>query len=345
MKVASYSHLSAKIRAMLGKMLKEYDYDQLVAMRDVKSVVLYLKNSTYYQDALDDINENDIHRGYVEVLLYRAELSDSLKIARYLKGADKKIYRFVYRKQEIEDVKKMLRTLQRGEPLSTLDKRRLFVSRYSRIDFRTALEANTLSELLKTIDHTTIYQVLKPLVKGDSIDLFSAEMALDIYYYRAIKDAIKDFASGKDKEILLKYFGVEADIKNIMWIYRGKHYYQLSKEILYRYLIPFRYKFRSDMLDELVEASDSTKFVELLRQGPYGSVIGESTFDWEQQFADYVLRTQLKGLRIYPFSIAIILGYVCAKETEINNITTIIEGVRYGVDPDKIKSSLIMNNT
>lgn len=330
---------------MLGKMLKADDYDQMIHQKDVRSVVMYLKNNTYYGQALEEIKEHDVHRGHVEVLLYRAELTDALKIAKFLKGNEKTIYRYVYRKQEIEDLKKMLRTLQQGASLSTLDRRRLFVSRYSRIDFNKALEAKSISELINTIKDTNFYQILKPLLKGDNnIDLFAAEMALDTYYFLKIKDQLKTLASGRDSEILRDYFGSEADIKNLMWIYRGKHYYKLPKEMLYRYLIPFGNRLKRSLADQMIEAKDEEQLLKLMKEGPYGIVFDSDMIDWERRFMQKFLKMQLSNLRMYPYSLAPIVGYVYAKETEIYNITTIIEGVRYNVEPERIRKMLITKN-
>ena len=112
---------------MKGKMLKSEDYKKMLAKQTVNEVGSFLKNETYYKEAFRELNEKDIHRGYLEVLLYKSELIDSLKIARYLKGYGKDIFRYVYRKQEIEDLKKMIRTLQAGKSLSDLNKENLFI--------------------------------------------------------------------------------------------------------------------------------------------------------------------------------------------------------------------------
>jgi len=343
LKAAKYSHLSTKIRAMLGRMLTEQDYEKMLQLKDVKSVVLYLKNNTYYRYALDTLNEQDIHRGHVEVLLYRAELTDALKIARYMKGTERKIYRFVYRKQEIEDIKKMLRTLQRGSSLDTLDRKRLFISKNSRIDFNKALNAKTITELVRSIRNTRFYDILSPLIIDEnSIDLFAAEMALDLYYFTVIREQVKTIVHGKDREILKSFFGSEADIKNIMWIYRARHYYKLNKEMVYRYLIPFNNKLKMSFIDTLIEAPDEERLLEIIRSSPYGHVFDDNPVRWELMFMRNFLSKQLNNLRIYPFSIAPIIGYIYAKEAEISNITTIIEGVRYEVSPENMKSDLVI---
>jgi len=71
-----YSHLSTKIRAMKGKMLTKDDYEQLLLRNSVLEVAIYLKNNTYYNDFLQELNESNVHRGQVEMLLYKSIIRD-----------------------------------------------------------------------------------------------------------------------------------------------------------------------------------------------------------------------------------------------------------------------------
>lgn len=338
MKHFKYSYLSTKIRAMTGKMLDEKDYAQMQTMNTVRDVALYLKNQTIYSEGLKELDENDVHRGKLEILLYRALITDALKVARYLKGNERLIYRFVYRKQEIEDIKKMLRTLAMGRDLSTLDRRILFISRQSRIDFNVSLQATTIRELVDSLEGTNFHGVLDPLVEGEnSINLFTAETALDLYYYNRIFTQIRKFYSGKDAQILKQSFGYEADFKNILWVFRGKKFYNLRKEVLYSNAINHRYKLKKEQLAELVEATTEEGMISVLKTTYLADYIDFDGDRWETDFLTRLGHLQLLNMRLDPFSIAPIIGYVFLKEMEIQNITTIIEGVRYKQDPSQFE--------
>jgi V/A-type H+-transporting ATPase subunit C len=344
MKIAKYSHLSAKIRAMKGKMLSDDDYLQMMVKDSVADVAIYLKNNTYYNDALESIDTNDVHRGHLEVYLYSAEIIDALKIARYLKGNERKIYRFVYRRQEIENVKMMLRMLQLGGSLENIDKKRLFISHFNVIDFEKSLAATNIRELVETLKHTNFYALLNPLVIDDNkIDLYQAEMSLDMYYYSKLKTQIKSLVSGEDRVIIDDYFGSEADLKNVLWIYRGKKYYSMDKEMLYRYLIPMHHKLSKEDIVKMIDAKSADQVVELARASFYNEEFSGKIVHWESEFMRRMLKTQLNYMRLYPFSIAPIVGYIFAKEVEIHDIITIVEGVRYQLEPDNIKKQLIMS--
>ncbi|PKM52403.1 MAG: hypothetical protein CVV02_01235 [Firmicutes bacterium HGW-Firmicutes-7] len=342
MKIFKHSHLSSKIRAMKGKMLSEDDYRNMMVKSSVNEIAAYLKSNTYYGETLKDLNEKSVHRGYLEILLYRAEISDTLKIARYLKGKDKLIYRYVYRKQEIEDLKKMLRTLQMGKHLEEIDRQTLFISKYSKINFNESLKSKTVDELIQSVKGTNFYNILKPLlIDSTHIDLFSAEMALDLYYYNKLMSQLNKEVRGKDRDIVSSIIGAEADLRNILWIYRGTKYYNTNKEILYRYLIPLSYKLKKQELMKMVEAKDEQEVIEMVQETYYRNYLGVDPNLWEHEFIMYLLKIQYKNVQSYPYSLAPIVGYIVIKEMEINNIIAIIEGVRYQVPPDEIRKQLI----
>ncbi|WP_273327584.1 V-type ATPase subunit [Vallitalea guaymasensis] len=336
-----YSHLSTKIRAMKGKMLTKDDYEQLLLRNSVLEVAIYLKNNTYYNDFLQELNESNVHRGQVEMLLYKSIIREALKIGRYLKGNEKSVFRYIYRRQEIEDLKKMLRTLQMGGDIHQIDRRLFFINKYSVIDFNKLFAAKDIRTFVNGLKETNFYEILNPLIKDDNhIDLFSAEMALDMYYYKKLI-AQPELVSGTDKKIANHIIGLEADLRNIMWVYRGKHYYNISKEILYRYHIPYRYKLSQKDLRLLINSTSVEEIMEILKKTPYNDILSSDEHYWEKEFYEYILNIHDKNINMYPFSIAPILGYMFAKEVEIMNITTIIEGIRYDVDPNKIKKFLI----
>lgn len=335
-----YSDLTTKIKAMRGKMLKQEDFRELLQLQNVKEIAIYLKNHTYYREDLMDLNENDIHRGHLEVMLYRSVIRDTLKIAKHLEGSEKKFYRYIYRKLEIEDIKKMLRTLERGKRLEDIDKQTMFINRYSRLDFTKALQCTTVSELIESFHETNFYLILKPLLtKEGELDLFSAEMALDLYYYNQTSKQVKKMPLGDDREMLDELFGIEADIKNILWIYRAKKYYALSKEMIYRYLIPGHHRLQKQQLQDLIEA-DLDKYMLLLKETFYKNIIVFPSEQAELQYIHYMYKVQKHSMKVNPFSLASVIGYMYLKETEVLNITNIVEGIRYKMNKEDIRKYL-----
>lgn len=332
-----YADLSTKIQAMKGKMLDEEDYREMMHKTSVKDVALYLKEDTYYADQLDELNENDIHRGNLETLLNRSIVDDAIKIGKHLRGKEKRIFMYIYRKLVIEDFKKILRTLQMGESLDTIDKETLYLNPYEKIDYDRILQSRSITEFIETLAGTPFYNVLKPLIKQNGeIDLFAAEMEMDVLYFNRTYHQMKKFSTGKDQTVLLELLGIEADLKNIFWIYRSKKYYSISREMMFRYLIPEHHKIKRAELREMIEAQGMEAFIKVVEETYYGRVLDFHSDKLEIQSMSFIKERQERAMREEPFSIAPVIGYMFLKELEVLNITNIIEGIRYDVDPDAI---------
>lgn len=336
-----YVDLSTKIRVMKGQMLTEEDYTQMMQKKDVREVALYLKNETYYKDYLDELDVNDVHRGRLEILLYRAIVRDGLKIAKHLTGAERRFYRYVFRKLEVEDIKKMLRTLQSGHRLEDIDRSTLFISRYSRIDFNKSLAARDMKELVDSLKDTNFYHVLKPFVRENGpIDMFGCEMVLDAYYFQQSRKKFRNIAKGKNLDVLNDFFGLEADFKNIFWIFRAKKSYHLSREIMFRYLIPYYHKVTKEILTEMIDAPDMKQLIAIINRTFYGKIIDFTQNRIELQFLSYMKKEQERLIRLEPFTVAPVVAYIYLKELEVHNITNIVEGVRYRASKEEIEGYL-----
>ncbi len=338
-KIVSYTHLYTKMRVMLGNMLTDKDLDNLVKLESVSDIAEYLKKHTYYREAFKGVETSNIHRSDLELALYRAMVSDSIRIGHYLKGSEKAFFRYAYRMQEVEDLKKMLRVLQSGRKLSELDRKGLFISRYSKIDFNKALAANNFYDLVETLKNTKFYNILYPLIIDEhKINIFEAEMALDMYYYSRLNHQINDNMSESDRKVMRKAFGFGVDFKNMLLIYRGKKYYNFKNERLYTYLFPGGYKLRKKELVELVEASDGDEVMEILKKGFYGSIIDFDSGHWGNGFYHYVSRIHRMNMRLHTGTIAPIFDYMFLKQIEIVNLITIIEGIRYRLGSDNVEN-------
>ena len=63
---------------------------------------------------------------------------------------------------------------------------------------------------------------------------FEIENELDKIYFENLEKTVK----GSSKK-LEKLIGIQADLFNILWLYRCKRYFGMEKE---EYLIPYRYR-------------------------------------------------------------------------------------------------------
>ena len=74
--ILSYSGISAKTRAMGGKLLKKEQYEHLAACSSVGDAVAYLRQFSEYEPQLHDFDEHDSHRGVIEATLMGSLYAD-----------------------------------------------------------------------------------------------------------------------------------------------------------------------------------------------------------------------------------------------------------------------------
>ena len=79
----SSNAVSAKARGMHGKRLTNNNFMDLLNCKTVHDVAYYLKNRTSYNKLLAGINENEVSRSELEVLLKQKIFDDCSDLGRY----------------------------------------------------------------------------------------------------------------------------------------------------------------------------------------------------------------------------------------------------------------------
>ena len=82
MSTTSYA-VSAKARSKYGRFLTDRDYASILACQSVPEVMVYLKSHTHYASVLSEVNERDVHRGRLEMLLRQYLFNEFDTLCRY----------------------------------------------------------------------------------------------------------------------------------------------------------------------------------------------------------------------------------------------------------------------
>lgn len=342
MAVVKYSYLNSKVKAKTSKLLSPQDYEQLLHKSSVQEVASYLKHKTSYGHVLRDLDENTAHRGEIEKILSNAQFRRCQKLMKLIKGKESKFMQYNIIRYEIEDLKLMIRTLHIHHSLDEIEKS-LFILEKTSLDIKKLLASKTLSELVDGLKGTEYYNILNPLIKSDDeASMFTIEMALDLYYYRWILKAKERYLSGEDKRIITKSIGEEIDVLNLIWLFRVKKYYKMDKDLVYRYILPSYYHLTKEELQTMVEAESLEDLLNLIEKTTYNHIFDEDkSILFDYNYRRFIMTLQEKLLKTKPFSIASIISYLHIKEVEMKNIISIIEGIRYGLSGEKIKSMIV----
>lgn len=343
MAIGEYNALAAKARAMYGKLLKKEDYNELMRQKSVGDVVSYLKNNTYYHELLSDVNESDVHRAQLERILKRSLMNDYRKLFCFTNGNVKDFLKVIYLKHETESLKRLLRALETKGTTTVAEDSLCFLKNYDPLNIARLSTAQNIKELISELNGTAYYDVLRPFLnEKDGHNLFRIEMSLDMYYINMVFSKKKKLLSGLDAEVVARSFGSEIDAINLLWIYRGKLIYDIDRNIILSYLIPHRYKISKDLIYELVDVKDKNEFLQIVTQTKYsGLFMSDDSRFYDLKFSEYMYKLHLRMLRKYGFSISSAISYLYLKEIEISNIVSIIEGIKYGLPVETVRTFVI----
>jgi len=338
--VAEYSALAGKTRAMYGKLLTTENYMELMRQKTVGDVAAYLKRNTFYSDALSGVNTADIHRAQLENILRKSLLGDYRKLFCFTRGDVKEFLKVAYLKYEVESFKRLFRILEREGDTALVEDSLLFLSKYGTLDIAKLSTAVNSQEFIANLKGTVYYDVLRPfLAENRSHNLFDIEMSLDMYYINLVYRKRKKLLGGLNAHAVGISLGTEIDVSNLMWIYRGRIVYNLDRSVILGYLIPHRYKLPMELIYEMVDAKDSEAFRKIVGGTKYADIfLSDSHRYYELNFSEYMYRMHRSFLRKYAYSISCALSYLHLKEYELSNIISIIEGIRYQLPVDVIRT-------
>ena len=338
--ILSYSGLATKIRAMQSRLLTRAQLFELAGCSSIADAAAYLKQQPGYNQTLQNLDESSLNRSAIEQYLKQSILRDFSRIYRFCNLKQRQFLDLYVLRYEVSFLKLCLRTVYDENIISIADEDTAwFYKRYFSVDIAKLNAASTLGRLIDALKGTNYYSILSGIYDnaGQETTLFDYEMALDLYYFGSTWKTINKQFSGKEKSALLEAYGSKMDMLNIQWTYRLKKYYKMSATEIFDSLIPVYYRLKKETIAAMVEAESLNYLAEQIRSTRYGEQFSEdSPSELEQRYHAVLHAIHRASVRKYPYSIVCVDSYLYEKEQETDLITTIIEGIRYGLSHDEI---------
>ena len=266
-----------------------------------------------------------------------------------LRGDFKKIYKFVFSfgarkyldvfflKYEVYILKLVLCIIYDKRDLrydlSELD---YIIGSKLKIDVNKLRNSENVEQFIFNLHGTEFFEFMNKCYQ-ETKSLFELEMKLDLYYYLKLDKAIDKHLNDNDKSILKKINGIEIDLTNISIMYRIKKYYKIANEKIWGYLIPLGYKLKKDDITEFLATNNLSDMENMICDSFYGRWFKKESFNnIEKVIYDCLSEIYCHIYLNSNDSIFGVIYYFYLKKLEINNITSLIEGVRYKLVPDKI---------
>ncbi len=347
-----YAGVSAKLYALSSELLTSEDYKNLINQKTVRDVVSYIQGTKMYSDTIGNLNPDEIHRRDLENLLQEDLLKDMKKIFTFFVTFDKNFMHLLFYRYEVENLKLALRNFINGRTIDEGMKRIFFdLGERATIDPIKISNSKNQDEVLDNLAGTPYQEVVRNVFssykKSDAVNLIAVlENALDGWLYSKIISASKNLGT-KDQAVVKEMAGERADMIDIERIVRAKTFYDLKPEELYNSLLSFHFRLKPEDLHAMCDAKGVKEVLDVVKNGPYGEIYKDMNEDnlidkitlAERRFLQRKARESITKLG--NFSIAAYFHYFFLKEYEIMDISTITEGVRYGLKPEEIKERLI----
>ena len=342
--VVTYSAVAAKLRAMYSQLLTAEDYELLTTKPRVADVFLWLRENTAYGEILRGLNEASVHRGEIERLFSRALFEDAGRISRMLSQNEKKMLAAVMSKTDIQIVKRIIRSVHTGVAIDIGTVKSFYKNKNFAISFplEAALTAKSYGELGEALKDSPLYDVLAPYLAEPVQNTFEMENALDRFYFLSLDKAAQRYLRGEDRIRTRNFLAAEVDMHNLLRSYRYKRYYSYPEEKVISHLFPNKYKLKNSFWIKVAE-SDVKDFRELAMETRYGEIFrSEDDSAWYGEMSRQIAGMFKHHFRTDPYNFASVVAYIYLKETDIQNLITIIEGVRYSLEPSDIRKYLVL---
>ena len=337
------SAVITKARAKYGNRLTQKDYKALLKCNNVTSVVSYLKSHTKYADVLSKLNENEIHRGQLEVLLKQKVFYDFDSLCRYEMSEGSPFSEFIIRKYEIEQLVHFLRLLSCNKQQQYIFALPSYFDKHTDIDLYKLSSCKDFDSFIDTLGKGEYQEILlnfKPDKRG-IIDIAGAEDALNIFSQKELYTAISKRKNKKQRENLKSLCDHVNDFCNISRILRLKRYYSMDAQTIKSHLLPYG-SIKERSLNEMCQAQDIDKVFEIMASTRVGKRMKIMSIEKEEQMSFISRHNMCRKMLYYSNDPAVVLlSYMYISEAELKNIITIIEGVRYNLSESQIESLLI----
>lgn len=331
-----YPSINAKLKAMYSKKLNLEEFSELTKQPDSEHALLFLKSK---KDEFKLLSEN-ADRIEIETQLDKNLIKDIQKIESLLSNNSKYYLKIFLSKYEIRCIKSVFRKVYSR---SILDEDLDNVGIWTNIVFREIKGLNNVTnfeDFLNLIKKTPYYKIFKKYIGKDikEINIFEIENQLDVLYFKTMMEIAID----RNNPILEDNIGTQIDLENIRWIYRTKKFYNLSEETINKTIIDYFYKISKSQINSLIKSNDYNEFEKILKNTVYRNLVTNKENSFEQNIEKYLYEKDKRIFRENMFNINFIYAYIDIVEAENNDITNIIEGIRYNLSRNEILQKLVV---
>lgn len=337
--------IAAKVRAMYGHRLTAADYEELMKKRSVGDTAVYLRDNTHYREVLGQVDPSTIHRGQLENLLRSLWYIQYQRLITF-NFSRKKLYLYLYGLEEIRQLLALLRYLSskgQGQAAGQYDfhyDQRLVG--HTSYNLEKLVEIKSYSELLNFFGDHPYGKILHrfPPDQSGQIDLMGCEQALSTHYYKRVLLHIDQELSGGARKAMREVIYRRIGYENITQTYRLKRFFHSDEAFIRQSLLPFDTPSQK-LIDQMIGTETTAQLHTLLENAGLAPEGDDYANDFIENTILHLRAGQCKhDLRNSGYPAVVLHAYMTHLEIELDDITNIIESVRYGLPVEEMRKML-----
>lgn len=344
-----YRATVASIRAVYGKRLRQQQYRTMMAMHTVPEIAAFLKNTPAYRQLLADMEPSVVHRGYLESALRRAVFHQYLHFCKLEQLQSTPFFRFVIMDYEVREILKAIQLLPQQND-SYITAMFGWLAPYTEFSLDALAKADSYDEILDALKHTVYHDILKPFLRNEQqpFPYLECEIALRAGYLEHLLEQTKRVMKGKNRTALEEQIRQQIDLVNLINAYRLKSVFHSDRDTLRALMLPVQGNLPKRISNMLYDAPDADAFRRVLMGTRYGRMLsthGELPQHLQMEHCFQVLRcrTARNALRFSDHAAVSLYAMHYLQSVEAENLTTIIEGIRYQKPIPYLESLLILD--
>ena len=343
MSTTSYA-VSAKARSKYGRFLTERDYASILACQSVPEVMVYLKSHTHFASVLSEVNERDVHRGRLEQMLRQYLFNEFDTLCRYDSTVSAGFSRYVVEKTEVEQIVRFLILLNSNSTEKFIFEFPAFLSKHSEIDVYKLANAHDYDEFLNSLRNTSYYDILKTFKPDEKGILPVSDIENKLYGHVLghMFELINKKTKGDERRELRKLFLTLNDYSIFSRIIRLKKYYDLPSNVVRANMMPEFSSLSPKLIDKMCAANSTAEVFQIMQSTGCGRLMNKIGYNHADNIKPRIQYRLAKSYIHFSNNPSVVMiSFMFLSEIELMNVISMIEGIRYQLDPKTIEAMVI----
>lgn len=331
--------VTAKARAIHGKMLTKDDYTVLIHKGTIPAAVAYLKTKPFYSAVFADTDEAAVHREQAEALINKNVYDNYLRVCRFAAGDKKGIMSFYTRQLECDQLIKAVIAISSGEQDGFIAAFPDHIAEDLSFDHMRLAQSKDLAAAADVLKGTMYYRPLAPLMTEASPDIDKILTTINVCYIKWAFEMIDKSEKGRSREQLKDFFLRKADADNLLMCYRLK-VFGLDNSRINELLIPYHKRLRQVEIDAALKLPDPVPVLREMFVTEKIALADRSDIpEVNVNISDHrYFRHRLASSTNETESLYALMVLMTAESTNLCRIT---ESLRYGLAPEETEKLMI----